>query len=701
MFTKTIYLGVFLTMRVLVILLLFVNQFAHAQTPGNALEIGGTGQFVTLDDILGNVRTITFWMQLTTPVTASNPQEIPIIVRDENSLADFAPGEFAIYFGAAGTPQAGHLVIIRASTSTAYSIKSNQNSWHTNRWYHIAVVCDNATGLKLYVNGIQQQETNANTAPIYNYTNGTTYSAFLGKWGYENTTGLNARFDELRFYYSALSQNSVREMMCKVEATSNINLIYYFNFDNASNNILVPTKGAKMAICTGIPITAIKKSNAPVGQNSDFLYNLNSTSILTAGSPVAVSVKVTTGNPAGVHIYQTNDFNLNFTGSYPIFFGVWYTDTAVTYQAEIDYTGLGSTCDSCAEIRSREFQTSLAWMPRTNVYPQNCKFTLPNESPGKRWREEYWLLPSKVLKSGLPDTIWECEGTPVKLSPTYLVGAKYLWENDSTIRERDVDSAGYYSVTIKWKGCTINAGVWVIHKYTPFFELPKDTAICIGDTLVLTAPLIIDSAKYVWAGGDGFGHTYRIYHAGIFTLTIKVGGCSYTDAIKVDIVKNFPLYFGPDDTLCLGEERILKAPPNTNFVWSTGETTPEIRVLNQSQHVWLRAWNACFSHTDTIGLFYEDCACYLYMANTFTPNNDGKNDVYMAVSGCKFAYFELNIFNRWGEKVFATNDISETWDGNFKGQPAPEGVYTYQLRYQKFSQYAPDPYEFGTINLVR
>lgn len=66
----------------------------------------------------------------------------------------------------------------------------------------------------------------------------------------------------------------------------------------------------------------------------------------------------------------------------------------------------------------------------------------------------------------------------------------------------------------------------------------------------------------------------------------------------------------------------------------------------------------------------------LFYPKAFTPNGDNLNDVFY-VFGQYLVEFELNIFNRWGELLFSTNDISKGWDGKFRGNMQPEGTYTF------------------------
>jgi gliding motility-associated-like protein len=66
----------------------------------------------------------------------------------------------------------------------------------------------------------------------------------------------------------------------------------------------------------------------------------------------------------------------------------------------------------------------------------------------------------------------------------------------------------------------------------------------------------------------------------------------------------------------------------------------------------------------------------MYAPNVFTINRDGLNDLFY-VRGIFVAEFKLQIFNRWGEKVFETTNMNEGWDGTYKGQPCESDVYVY------------------------
>ena len=69
-----------------------------------------------------------------------------------------------------------------------------------------------------------------------------------------------------------------------------------------------------------------------------------------------------------------------------------------------------------------------------------------------------------------------------------------------------------------------------------------------------------------------------------------------------------------------------------------------------------------------------------YVPSAFTPNDDGKNDEFSVV-GFSNGGYSMKIFNRWGELVYDTDNFNEGWDGKFKGELQPNGIYTYMAKF--------------------
>ncbi len=88
----------------------------------------------------------------------------------------------------------------------------------------------------------------------------------------------------------------------------------------------------------------------------------------------------------------------------------------------------------------------------------------------------------------------------------------------------------------------------------------------------------------------------------------------------------------------------------------------------------------------------------LQIPNAFTPNGDGKNDVFRIPPQVTLLLADFSVYDRWGSLVFKTSDIGKGWDGTFGNKPAEAGAYVYIIR----GTFLGAPVlEKGTVMLVR
>jgi gliding motility-associated-like protein len=78
--------------------------------------------------------------------------------------------------------------------------------------------------------------------------------------------------------------------------------------------------------------------------------------------------------------------------------------------------------------------------------------------------------------------------------------------------------------------------------------------------------------------------------------------------------------------------------------------------------------------------YCSDLEPIIHLPNAFTPDLNGLNDSFKAV-GFAIKDFQMEIYNRWGERIYESNNLNEGWDGTFKGKEAIEGIYIYLVRY--------------------
>lgn len=75
----------------------------------------------------------------------------------------------------------------------------------------------------------------------------------------------------------------------------------------------------------------------------------------------------------------------------------------------------------------------------------------------------------------------------------------------------------------------------------------------------------------------------------------------------------------------------------------------------------------------------EKAATDIFVPNIFSPNDDGQNDI-LFVRGAEIKEIKFVVYNRWGEKVFESNDIKHGWDGTYKGKKLSTAVFTYYVK---------------------
>jgi gliding motility-associated-like protein len=164
--------------------------------------------------------------------------------------------------------------------------------------------------------------------------------------------------------------------------------------------------------------------------------------------------------------------------------------------------------------------------------------------------------------------------------------------------------------------------------------------------------------------------------------------------------------FHGSDTLVVPPGYVLEAGDGLAFYqWNTGEMTESIEVDTTGWYWVDMESNMGCTGTDSVYVVVSEEILYncLYIPNAFTPNNDGRNDTFKPVSKCNLSFYRMFIYNRWGEKLFESDDVNNGWDGKRNGVPSPGDVYVYKIVYK--AEGAPEAddeqVETGTVTIVK
>ncbi|MDP2176699.1 MAG: gliding motility-associated C-terminal domain-containing protein [Bacteroidota bacterium] len=307
-------------------------------------------------------------------------------------------------------------------------------------------------------------------------------------------------------------------------------------------------------------------------------------------------------------------------------------------------------------------------------------------------------------RSRLRDTMF-CEGTSVILDGTSyhlptLSETNYIWNSGQTTPTINVSNPGEYIITLKNKLCTI-FDTAILDYYFVGLDLGPDTFYC-GPVDRLLSPQY-DYVSYLW-NNEIRTKTLRINNPGLYYISIITKeGCFANDSIRISQFPPINGGLGDDTTICLSSRFNLFASDSmTEYLWNTGSNTRDILVTDAGIYsVWVKNKNGC-EERDTIEIFEDPNALpsELFMPNAFTPNDDITNDFY---PGNKYtdpgADYLFRIFNRWGEKIFESENPNHQWDGKIKGNIAQQDVYVFYVKYV-----ACDEIERsfrGTFHLIR
>ena len=244
-------------------------------------------------------------------------------------------------------------------------------------------------------------------------------------------------------------------------------------------------------------------------------------------------------------------------------------------------------------------------------------------------------------------------------------------------------------------GCTINSAFGLSEPTNPIDSIRSVPDTCdksIGGIVISLENGWLDDFQLAWSTGtdsnivNPSGVTAGLYFAEVFNIY----GCTFEDSILVGNFGEFETQINQDSIFLefsqvdLVEVTNLPLQENETYLWSPTaglscsdcpspildpDSTTTYQVLVTSEL-------GCTS-IDSIFVEREIPPPSSFIPTIFSPNNDGLNDE-LCVLGNRILEVNFAVYNRWGEEVFATNQLESCWDGTFKGQPVSGSlIYTF------------------------
>lgn len=370
-----------------------------------------------------------------------------------------------------------------------------------------------------------------------------------------------------------------------------------------------------------------------------------------------------------------------------------------------DAMGCTSSIDSVVITLRDTIQLSNITFGRDTICPEDTTIlTIPNAVGGSGAGYTYNWFDSNNNPLGTGTSVVV---TPLTSPATYTV---VVGDNCTT-------PTSSRSVTIYWSPLP-----------KPSFTFVNNTGCYpITTSFVNTTPNATNINSVTWNFGDGstsntilnVDHLYS--SAGCYDVSLTVTstkGC-VRDTTLIDAVcaygyptADFSMNPQPTDLTNPFIQFTNESYGNLNNYWTiTGGSPSQSTEINPISEfpsdsageyiVWLTVENSYGCLDSTFRVVKIDGLYLFYMPNGFTPNGDNLNDTFKPVGeGIDSKNYLFMIFNRWGEKLFETDDLNEGWDGTYNGTPVQTDTYIWRIKAKELYRNVNTEHT-GFINLTR
>jgi len=325
------------------------------------------------------------------------------------------------------------------------------------------------------------------------------------------------------------------------------------------------------------------------------------------------------------------------------------------------------------------------------------------------------VLNNAPINAGLDVVV--CENTSVTLTGTG--GVTYVWNNGVSNGVAFTPALGTITYTVNGvdaNGCLGSDQVVVIVNPLPVIGAGIDQTVCFGTSITLSGS---NANTYVWSPVITNGVSF-IPNVGTINYTVTgtaINGCVDTDEVLV-VVNPLPIADFITSPTVLNTLELTSTMVNTsigaqsyNWIFMDGgvstavnpvHTFPEDVYVDQMITLIATSQEGCVDTVSSSISIIEESL--FYVPNAFTPDGNDFNETFKAVftSGYDPQDFELLIYNRWGELIFESHDVSRGWNGTYgvDGDKVQDGTYAWKINF-KLKGLDKHQIEIGHVNVFR
>lgn len=288
------------------------------------------------------------------------------------------------------------------------------------------------------------------------------------------------------------------------------------------------------------------------------------------------------------------------------------------------------------------------------------------------------LLDRPELELGRDTAI--CQGSTIAFEIETGPDDILTW-NDILVSDLiSVIDSGSYKASIDRNGCIVHDTIQISVISNPEVDLGPQIVSCEGQEVILSVP--DPNADFIWENGSR-DMDRIVTTAGVYKLEVTQNECQASDSIVVAFIPLPQLNLGVDTLVCDDVPFILQpiSKSQGELIWPDSSNANSYVVESPGMISVLIQDGQC-TNVDSIQVQFEKCTYFEhFIPNIFSPNEDGINDLFQInfPPDLLVEEFQISIFDRWGNNVFQSKAVDDSWNGLTKGGQAENGVYTYKI----------------------
>ncbi len=472
---------------------------------------------------------------------------------------------------------------------------------------------------------------------------------------------------------------------------------YTWNNNETTNKITVDTSGKYILKlekdgCQASDTVILTAKEIPYPDLGEDMYFCINDSVITSLKKDYESYLWNTGDISkNIKVFKTGEYILKVLQN-----GCFNNDTILIEELDLNFNLGNDTTIICSNVYK---------VLDPKIYDASYKWNTGDTSRTITVNEERIFIlniEKSICKSTDTITIEVKEAPTVYLGNDTLIclqdtafydaGAgneSYLWNTGNTEQSIKISEPGEYIVTVFKNTCQESDTVNVTRPKLDI-NIGEDINKCEGDTVNLSANF--DADKYFWNTAETT-KSISVHETGNYFLKITNTGCTNSDTLYVEFTPYPELDIQNFYQACLGATIHLEPVTDADYYYWNKDNTEAYLEFIENDTVNITAGIGNCKITREIELYFEECEPKFIIPNVFTPNGDGRNDYFTIKTEDVFEY-KIEIFNRWGQKVYVSYELDKGWDGNANEKKQNPDTYYFIITH-KFG------YLTGHLNLFR